>query len=298
MSSSYRSHAAGIVYILIAWLLFTLMTIITRFASKEVPLFTILLFQNLIGLATLLPWLKKQGWRLLQTERFGLIFFRSIISLMAVWFGFLAVQRISLLNTMLFNNTSPLWIPFVIYFWQKIPIKHILWPGIIGGFLGVILILKPGSNLIQAGTFFAIGAGLLQSINMVSIRQLSYSERNHTILFYYFLICSVICFPISLMHWTTPSLVVWGEIFVIGILFALGQWAFVRAFHHAKASQLGPFCYSAVVYSVLIDWMLYAQIPDLWAWIGIGLICAGGVWSIKTSPSAYQNNEPQNRNPS
>lgn len=283
--ASHHNHTAGITYILIAWLLFTLMTIGTRFASKTVPISTIILFQNLIGLITVLPWLKKHGWGLLHTERFGLILFRSLVSLIAIWFSFLAVQRISLVNTMLFNNASPLWIPFVVLLWLKLPIRHIIWPGLIGGFLGIILILKPGAEVIQSGTLFALGAGLLQSVNMVSLRKLSFTERNHTVLFYYFLICSVICLPLSIFEWTTPSPVVWGEILAISVLFALGQWAFVRAFHHAKASQLGPFCYIAVVYSVLIDWMLYGQIPDLLAWIGIGLVCAGGIWAIKTAES-------------
>jgi drug/metabolite transporter (DMT)-like permease len=187
--ASHHNHAAGITYILIAWLLFTFMTIGSRFATKTVPISTILLFQNLIGLMTVLPWLKKHGWGLLHTERFGLILFRSLISLIAIWLSFLAVQRISLVNTMLFNNASPLWIPFVVLLWLKLPIRHIIWPGLIGGFLGILLILKPGAEVIQSATLFALGAGLLQSINMVSLRKLSFTERNHTVLFYYFLIC-------------------------------------------------------------------------------------------------------------
>lgn len=283
MNMANRSRKAGIVYILIAWLLFTVMTIVARFASKTASISTILLFQNLIGLVMILPWVKKHGWQLLCTKRFGLIFFRAIISLAAMWLSFLAIQRISLLNTMLFNNTSPIWIPFVVLVWLKIPIKHIIWPGLIGGFLGVILILQPGTNVLNAGTIFAIGAGLLQSINMISLRQLSYTERNHTVLFYYFLICSLLCLPMTIFEWTPLSPLVWTEIAAIGVVFFVGQWVFVRAFHHAKASELGPFSYAAVVYSVLIDWALYGQIPDLLAWIGIGLVCAGGIWTIKTS---------------
>ena len=281
MHTSHRSHTAGVVYILIAWLFFTLMTIVTRFASKTAPLGTILLFQNLIGLATVLPWLQKHGWELIRTQRFGFILFRSLVSLTAIWLSFLAVQRISLVNTMLFNNASPLWIPFVVLIWLKIPIKHILWPGLIAGFVGILLILKPGKEVIHLGTLFALGAGILQSVNMVSLRQLSFTARNHTVLFYYFLICSLVTFPFSLLEWTALSPVVWGEIFAIGMCLALGQWAFVRAFHHAKAAQLGPFCYSAVVYSALIDWALYGLIPDFWAWIGIVLVCAGGIWAIR-----------------
>src|SRR5579862_1335964 len=281
MESGHHNYKAGITYILIAWLFFTVMTIITRYASETVPLVTILLMQNLIGLASVLPWLSKHGWGLLRTEHFGLILFRSLVSLSAIGLSYLAVQRTSLVNTMLFNNASPLWIPFVVLLWRKIPINHILWPGFIGGFVGIILILQPGKEVIQLGSLFAIAAGILQSFNMVSLRVLSYTERNHTVMFYYFLISSLACLPLSLYEWTLPGMGVWTEIACIGILFTVGQWCFVRAFHHAKASQLGPFCYSAVVFAVLIDWGLYGQIPSLLSWIGIALVCAGGIWAIR-----------------
>lgn len=279
----HRSHKVGIAYILVAWLLFTLMTFITRFASVRIPIVTILLVQNIIGLVFVIPWICKHGWSLMRTSRFGLILYRSLTSLIAIALSFFAVQRVSLVDTMLLTNTSPLWIPFVVLIWRKIPLNHFLWPGLIGGFIGILLILRPGVEILQIGAMLAIAAGVLQSINMVSLRILSYTERNHTVMFYYFLICTLICLPLSIYEWVEPEMIEWGEIIAIGILFSLGQWAFVRSFHHAKASELGPFAYSAVVYSVLIEWALYQQIPDLVAWAGIALVCAGGIWAIRFS---------------
>jgi drug/metabolite transporter (DMT)-like permease len=276
-----RKPAKGIGYILIAWLLFTVMMIFTRAAAKMASLPTILLFQNLIGVVSVIPWTIRHGIGYVKTERFGLILFRSVVSLMAYWMSFMAVQKISLLDTMLFSNSSPLWIPFVLLLWLKTPLKHVLWPGLVGGFLGIVLILKPGVDVINPGTLFALGAGVLQAVNMISLRQLSHTDRNHTVLFYYFVICSIVCLPLSLLTWNSLSFTVWIDVLIVGILFTLFQWTFVRAFHHAKASLLGPFCYSAVVYSVFIDWSLYGQIPDLLSWIGMGLVCAGGIWAIK-----------------
>lgn len=288
MESAHRSLKAGIFYILAAWLLFTVMTIVARFASKTIPIASILFLQNLIGLLTLIPWIKKHGWELVRTNRFGLLLFRSLASISAIGLSFLAVQRTSLVDTMLLNNASPLWIPFVVLIWLRKPINHSLWPGLIAGFIGIVLILHPGKEFLQAGALFALAAGILQSINMVSIRVLSYTERNHTVMFYYFLICTIVTLPFSIYEWVQPDFIAWMEIIAIGLCLALGQWAFVRAFHHAKASDLGPFCYSAVVYSVLIEWALYSQMPGLLAWAGIALVCAGGIWAIRFSAPVKQ----------
>lgn len=279
----HRSHKAGIVYILAAWGFFTLLTLFARFASARIPLATILLVQNAMGLISLLPWLKSHGFGLMWTENFGLILFRSLVSLVAILLSFVAVREISLVNTMLLTTTSPLWIPFIVRIWKKTPMNHLLWPGLICGFLGIILILRPGKEIYQLGAFLALGAGILQGVNMVSLRVLSHSVRNHTVMFYYFLICTVVCLPFSIYSWVQPTKIDWMEMIAIGLCLTLGQWAFVRAFHHAPASRLGFFCYSAVVYSVLLDWALYQQVPDWLAWLGILLVSLGGIWTIRIS---------------
>lgn len=278
----HHNVKAGIGHILVAWFFFTVMTIVTRYAGASgTPISVILLFTNLIGLISLSPWVYKHGWDLVRTDKSGLLLFRSLVSITAVAFSFLAVQNTSLVNTMLFQNASPLWIPFVVLLWRKIRINHKLWPGLIGGFIGIILILQPGKEVIQLGSFFAIIAGFLQSFNMVAIRVLSYTTRNHTVMFYYFLICSILCLPFAIFQWKPLSAAAWGETILVGVLFTLGQWAFVRAFHHAKASYLGPFCYSAVVFAILIDWGLYGQVPNIMSWLGIALVCTGGIWAIR-----------------
>jgi len=281
MSADHRSLAAGIAYTLGAWLLFTSTTLVSRFAMEDVSVVTVLLFQNLICLVTVLPGVHKQGWSSLRTNRFGLLVFCSLISLIGMALCFLAVQKVSLVDTMLLNTTAPLWIPFVLLIWRKIPINHYFWPGLISGFLGILLILQPGRDIFQGGSLLALGAGIALSLNMVSTRLLSKTESTPTLMFYYCLITFLTCLPLSIYEWKQPGLIAAASIFGSGVFFALGQWAFVRAFYYAKASQLGPFSYSSVVYSVLFDWALYNQVPGLLAWIGIVFVCAGGIWAIR-----------------
>ena len=121
------------------------------------------------------------------------------------------------------------------------------------------------------------------SIVMIAVRRLSYTDRHHSVLFYYFFIASVLCLPLSLYHWKSLNEIESIQVTAIGFLSAFGQWCFMRTFHHAKPSQLGPFCYMAVVNSGFIEWVIWGKVPDLLAWIGIALVCAGGIWSIRYS---------------
>jgi drug/metabolite transporter (DMT)-like permease len=273
----------GIFYILIAWFFFTCMATVSRFASQTVPLPAIVFFQNFVGWVLIIPWMFKQGWKSLHTQRFGLIFLRSVGGLLAFTCLFMAVRKTTLVDAVLLNNAAPLLIPFVMWIWLKVPINHKLWLGIILGFLGILFILKPGKEILDPGALFGLGAAICSSFVMVSVRILSYTERHHTILFYYFLIASLLCLPFTLYYWKPVIEIEWIELACIGLLSYLGQWAFMRAFHHALPSQLGPFCYMAVVYSGLIEWALWGKVPDLWAWCGIFLVCAGGIWTIQFS---------------
>jgi drug/metabolite transporter (DMT)-like permease len=273
----------GIVYILLAWLAFTIMATVTRYTIHTVHLSIVLFFQNFISFVLMCPWIWRHGWKTLKTDRLGLIFVRSIGGLAAFGFLFMAVQKTTLVDAVLLNNTGPLLLPLGAWLWMKVPIEHKLWPGIIAGFLGIILILKPGLEIFNPGALYGLGAAVCMCIVMLSVRSLAKTDRHHTILFYYFLIASLICLPWVLWNWKALNSVEWIELLAIGLLSFSGQWAFMRAFHHARPVQLGPFCYMAVVFSGLIEWILWNHIPDLLAIGGILLVCAGGIWTIRYS---------------
>ncbi|MEK7340257.1 MAG: DMT family transporter [Candidatus Rhabdochlamydia sp.] len=273
----------GIGYILVAWFFITAMATLSRFASSHISLPVVIFFQNFISWITVLPWIFKHGWKALHTKHMGLIIVRSLAGLLSFSFLFLAVQRTSLVDAVLLNNAAPLLVPFVAWIWLKLPINHKLWPGIICGFLGILFILKPGKEIINPGALYGLAAAVTLSIVMIALRRLSHTDRNHTVLFYYFLFSSLLCLPLSIYWWTTPNFLEWMQIVCIGILSAAGQWCLVRAFHHAKPSLLGPFCYVAVIYSGFFEWALYGKIPDWMGWVGIFLVCLGGIWTIRFS---------------
>ncbi len=259
------------------------MATLSRIATTTISLGTILFFQNFISWVSILPWVFIHGIGSLRTERFGLILVRGFGGTLAFTFLFLAVQRTTLVDAVLLNNAAPILIPFAVWIWLKIPINHKLWPGIIAGFLGIIFILKPGKEILNPGALYALGAAVCMSIVMIAVRLLSYTEKHHTVLFYYFLIGSTLTLPFMFYSWHHLNGVEWCEIILIGALSSFGQWTFMRAFHHAKPSQLGPFCYMAVVYSGLIEWLLWGKVPDHFAWLGILLVIVGGLWTIRFS---------------
>lgn len=274
----------GILYILLTWLCFSLTSPLVRDVNKTVPMALILCVQGVVGLLATLPWIFQHGKDSLKSENWGLILFRSVCGVLNYLCLFLAMLHTTLVDTFLLANAAPLLLPFVIWIWLKNPIQHILWPGLIGGFIGLILILKPGAEIINIGALYALGTALITALMMVTLRLLSYTTRTHTILFYYFLFTILVTLPIAIYIGTMPTGIDWLKLLGIAILSTVAQLFMTRSFHHAPPTALGPFYYSAVVYAGALDWILYGERPDLFALFGIILVVCGGIWSIKFNP--------------
>jgi len=282
----FRRLGKGIVLILIAWFLFSLVFFIAKITSDEASIPQIIFFRNIFAFLFCIPWMIKDFPNGLKTSRFGLVFARSISGLLGMAFIFLALTKISLVDATLLNNTSPLIIPFVIAIYLKKPIQHKLWPALIIGFVGIILILKPsGKNFFDWGNLYALLSAVMISISTLLVR-LARTEPFHTVLFYYFFIGLVCTLPFSLYYWNPLSLQTYLLLFILSIFSFFGQLAFFKAFHYGKAAHLSSFSYSAVVFAAILEWLFWHQVPDFLATLGIICVCIGGIFvTLWSKPS-------------
>lgn len=293
LSKHHRNLAVGIFYICITWLFFSSSAAIAKDLSKTSSVSLLVTIQHLVGLLFVLPWVLRDGTKSLKTSRFPLLFIRATLGLLGFVCLFVASGMTSLVDAILLNNTAPFFVPFIMLFWLKEPINHKLWPGIILGFIGVGLILKPGREMFQMGALVALGSGVTYALSMVCMRELSFTEKFRTILFYYFIIGTLIPIPFAISDWETPTMTTLLLMALVGIFTATGVIAMHRAFFFAKASHLSPFGYSGVIFSGILDWIFWGHVPDLLAMAGIVCVCIGGIQTILYSPF-----DPQPKNPS
>lgn len=270
----------GITYVLLAWVFFTTVIALSRSATTQTSVPVVLLFQNFIGLLITLPWMIKNGEKSLYLSKIGVIVIRSLAGYLNYAFMFLAVQRISLVNTVLLSNSAPLFIPLIIWLWRGVKIQKGLWLGIIIGFIGIAFILRPTGEIINLGALFGIGAAICLSVSAIAKRRLVKTEPIPTILFYYFLITTFLSIPFSFETWrylTKESLIL---LCIIGILFTIGQILFLKALKYEKPSYLSAFNYSAVVYGAFLQWIIWGNFPDWCTFMGIVVVCTGGILTI------------------
>lgn len=270
----------GVLFLLVFWLLVTLIAALVRDLQTELSIPNILFFQNAISLVLILPF----AWKAIANVEFtklpiGLLFVRCLCGQANSVFLFASLAALSLADAMVLNNTSPIFIPLLAAVWlkSKIPLK--LWFGIVVGFLGVLLILKPSSDIQNEGAIFGILAGITFAASAIALRRL-FSIPGLVMLVVYFAFGTLVFSAATAMNFTMPSSEIALKVLATGVITPCAHIMLIFAFRYASPNQLGPFNYSAVVYSALFDWLVWRQIPDYFSLVGMLLIAIGGAFTM------------------
>ncbi len=269
----------GGIYALISALFFASMGVFVKFA-EEVPNETLVFFRNLICLAAVIPFIIHDKVSL-KTTRFPLHFSRAVFGLVNIYCYFFTLRHLFLTNAIVLLNTIPLFIPLVILLWNRKKIPRLRTYALALGFLGILLILKPGARIVNVASLIGIGGAMAGAIGVVALRKLSKTDDTRLILFYYFLISVVVSFFPMIVAWQPiVSKEMWYIIGIIGLSAYGYQFCLTKAYKNVSASRAGALLYMAVIFGGFYDWLIWGSIPDYWTLIGCSLIAAGGIWTI------------------
>lgn len=275
----------GIALITLAFFSSAAMGAFSKAASGVPPLVTLFL-QYGISFLVFVPAGVKTGRVNLETHRFGLQLFRSVAGSACQLLFFIAVRSIPLLDAMLLSNAAPLFIPLVIYVWFRKTVKPLVWVSLLIGLIGIMLIIKPGPQILHSpASLIALIAGIFSALALVSTNRLAETEPPARILIYNFGLSTVLLIPLCLWAWKPLNRMQWLLLLCVGLSYALTQYLIILAYRYADAAALSPFNYTVVIFSGLLGWWFFGNVPDLAAIIGAVLICAGGVLSIEAGHS-------------
>jgi drug/metabolite transporter (DMT)-like permease len=264
-----------------AAVVFALMGLAVRVASAELPNAMVVFFRNALGLVVLLVWVKGATRVGLRTRRLGDHVVRSLSGLLAMYCFFYAIAHMPLAVAMSLNYSMPLFLPLIERAWAKEPIPRGLCPALALGFSGVLLILKPGTQLFQPLALVAVGAAVFASLAQVGIRRLTATEPPARIVFYFGLIATLVSSVPLAGSWRTPAPRVWLLLLAIGLLATVAQLAMTQAFGLAPAAQVGPFIYAVVPAAAVLDLLALRRLPDGLSLVGVALVVAAGVLTLR-----------------
>lgn len=275
---------AGAIFILLAATSYACMGLLVKF-GKNIPNEQLVFVRNFVCFLVLLPWIFFPQKKPLATRMLFTHIVRALAGLLNMYCFFYSIRYIILADAMLLNNTMPLFIPLVMWVWKRERISLRLFPGLIIGFIGVLLILHPGKDIFRPAAVFALLSGIFMSISMAGIRELSKIEPVYRILFYYFAISTVVsAFPLFFAL-QNHTLIIWAILAGVGVFAALYQFFLTKGYTFAPAAKISPVIYFAVIISGLFDWIFWKIIPSYLSYAGILLVIVGAVYCVRVEGS-------------
>jgi drug/metabolite transporter (DMT)-like permease len=249
----------------------------TKYASSHMSLYVILFIQYGIGLLFAGSILMRRGIHGFGTQRWHLHLLRGVCGVAALFSYYLALTHVQLVEATLLRNATPLLVPIIIRIWLGIKIPGRRWVPLAIGFIGVIIILRPGFTDITLYHLVALCSAALIGITMVSSRLLMYTESITIVLFYYHVLAVGITFPFAIKTWQPAPWSAWGVLASTGILLYTAMNFYTMAFRYAKPSIVSPISFFGVVFAGLWGWVFWNQIPIIWTYLGMFLVIVGAV---------------------
>jgi len=275
----------GITLITFAFFCAAVMSALSK-AAHGVPPLVMLSLQYAISFLVFVPSAARIGRAGLKTEHFWLHLFRSVAGSVCQLLFFMSVRSIPLLDSVLLSNAAPLFIPLVVYVWFRKTVRPLVWASLLIGLVGIVLIIKPGPETYRnPASLLALLAGLFSAIALVATNTLAETEPPVRILFYNFGLSTLLLIPFCIAAWKPLTGRQWLLVLGVGGCYALTQHLIILAYRYAGAAELSPFNYTVVIFSGLLGWQFFGNVPDAAAILGTVLICAGGILSIRTGHS-------------
>jgi drug/metabolite transporter (DMT)-like permease len=203
---------------------------------------------------------------------------RAFFLISGTAFFFFALKTLPIADTLAIYFVQPILITALspIVLGEKVGTRR--WTTVFVGFIGVLIIIRPGFQTVGIGVIYALLAGLSSAFYILVTRKLT--GRAHAMVTT-FQSSAIGALPLTLatpLYWTTPDTNQWLLLFLLGAIAIAGHALITRAYDYAEASQLSPFNYTEMITAVAAGWYFFGDFPDRWTFLGVAILIACAIY--------------------
>ena len=258
----------AVFYSIISTLNFAVMSALIKSVSQY-PLSQLVFFRSAIAFVVLLVvWLPRDGLRVFSTKRPIAHLTRSTFGLTSMYCYFYGYQKLPLADASALGFSLPLFIALFAPFVVNESVWLHRWAGILIGFLGMLLMVRPGGELWQMGSLVVILGTILGAFAMLTLRVLGRTEREVTTVVYFSLGCSLISSIPLFWVWQAPNTLDLMRLVGSGVAGAAGQIALVLTYTYGEASFVGASEYLRLIWAAALGYIFWAEVPSVEVIIG------------------------------
>ncbi|MDX1483507.1 MAG: DMT family transporter [Alphaproteobacteria bacterium] len=241
-------------------------------AQREMPPIEIVFFRNAIGFAVFAAFFAWRGFGTLRTQRFGLHLQRNVANFVGMWLWFAALAVMPLSKAIALHFTEPMMAAILAVFilGERPGIRRLVAIG--AGFVGVLIILRPGAIPTGLPALMVLGSAFLYACVTIYSRVLGRTDAPSTTIFYYQAMLMAFSLIPAAWVWVWPG---WGDLpglILIGVFGTIAPYCIVRALRHAETTLVLPFGFLRLPFTAAMAFVLFAEPTEVWTWIGAAVI--------------------------
>ena len=246
-----------------------------KLAQEELNVFTTGFLRFFFGFLIIIPYILKTKFKVFNTSNLKIHILRSALNLPAMLLGFAALAILPLEKITAIHFVVPLLVTIlaVIFLKEKIYLYRSL--ALIIGFLGVLIILRPGIVDISIGIYMALTSSLIWSVVIVLTKKVSKDDSAITILSHQYLYMSLFSLPLVIYFWDQPNLKTIIFILCAAMSGTILHIALNHAYKLVDVSMTQPYSFLGLVVSSVIGYFVFSDKPDLYTWLGASVIFCG-----------------------
>jgi drug/metabolite transporter (DMT)-like permease len=277
-----------------AGVLFTLLNSLMRVLAQNIHPFQAQFLRYACGLAVLMPLVLRHGLKAYRPHHIGGQFTRGALHTVALCFWFAALPKIPLANMTAIGFSTPLFIMLGAYVFLREPMRWERWLATGLGFAGVMIVVGPQFALstdaggVSSGWYhlLMLASAPLFAASFLVTKALTRYETTGTILVWQAITVTLLSLPMALLNWSSPSAWQWAGFLLSGVLGSAGHYCITRSFRKADISSTQSLKFLELVWSALMGWLLFSDVPTAHAIIGGMVISAATIWVARRESRA------------
>ena len=275
-----RQNGAGIGFMLLAVTLYGFMDALIKYQAARYPVVEVMFFRSLFALVPLAWLVRRGGLSSLRTRQPRLQAVRAIIGFISLICFIEAFALMPLADVVAIGFAAPLFITALSVPLLGEQVGWRRWSAVLVGFLGVLIMVRPGSGLLGIGAVVALLGTLTYALSIITIRRLSATDGNAPTVASFTVFAVVATGAVLPFFWVTPATGDWVMLVAIGLLGGAAQIAFTHAFSLAPPVIVAPFDYANMLLATMLGYLIWGDVPTATILAGAVLVIASGLYIV------------------
>ena len=239
-----------------------------KLLSNDLNPIIICFYRCLMGLIIILPFIARNNFQVLKTANMRLQIIRALINILSMICWFSAIGMMHFEKATALGFTTPLFTTVLAVLMLGEVIRFHRTAALLLGFVGILIIIRPGYMPFEFGTILMLIASFSFSFVLIFVKKLSATDSSFTIIFYHLLYMTPAFFILSIFFWESINFNQLIIFVLMGASGLLSHWCLAQAFKISETTFVMPLQFTKLIWASLIGLFIFAEQPDIWTWVG------------------------------